>query len=96
MIDGLSTIPSFVCNEPEGAFYLFPKVSAVFGKHHNGQTINDATDLAMYLLSEAHVATVAGDAFGAPEYLRLSYATSNELLSEAIVRIKSAIENLAS
>lgn len=96
MIDGLSTIPGFVCNEPEGAFYLFPKVSAVFGKHHNGQTINDATDLAMYLLSEAHVATVAGDAFGAPEYLRLSYATSNELLSEAIVRIKSAIENLAS
>ena len=87
-IDGLET------NNPEGAFYLFPKCSSYFGKSHKGKTIADSADLAIYLLQEGHVACVAGNAFGAPDHIRLSYATSDENLVEAVKRIKEALEKL--
>ncbi len=87
-IDGLET------NNPEGAFYLFPKCSSYFGKSHKGKTIADSADLAIYLLQEGHVACVAGNAFGAPDHLRLSYATSDENLVEAVKRIKEALGKL--
>lgn len=94
MIEGLSNIPGFVCNRPEGAFYLFPKVSELFGKRFNDQVIENATDLCMYLINEAHVATVPGSAFGADNYIRLSYAASEEELKTALDRIRKAIEQL--
>jgi aspartate aminotransferase len=94
MITGLEQIQGFVCNRPEGAFYLFPKVSALFGKRFKGKPIKDATDLCMYLLNEAHVATVPGSAFGADEYIRLSYAAAEEELRKALQRIKQAIDQL--
>ena len=87
-IDGLEV------NVPEGAFYLFPKCSSFFGKRTDGYVINNATDLAMYLLEVGHVATVSGDAFGDPECIRFSYATSDDNLREAIKRIKEALERL--
>ena len=87
-------IPGLKVNEPEGAFYLFPEVSAYFGKSYEGRTIKDASDLAMYLLEVGHVATVAGDAFCAPGYIRLSYATSDENITEAMRRIGEALAKL--
>ena len=87
-------IPGLVINEPQGAFYLFPEVSSFFGKTDGTRTIKDASDLAMYLLDVAHVATVDGAAFCAPGYIRLSYATSDENLEEAFRRIKSALAML--
>lgn len=81
-------------NVPEGAFYLFPKCSSFFGKHTDGYVINNATDLAMYLLEVGHVATVSGDAFGDPECIRFSYATSDDNLREAMRRIKEALARL--
>ncbi len=90
----LGEIPGLKINHPEGAFYIFPEVSAYFGKSFNGRTINDANDLAMYLLEEAHVATVNGDAFCAPGYIRLSYATSDDNIREACRRIASALAAL--
>ena len=81
-------------NVPEGAFYLFPKCSSLFGKHTDGYVINSATDLAMYLLEVGHVATVSGDAFGDPECIRLSYATSDDNLREAMRRIKETLARL--
>lgn len=84
-------IPGIKLNVPEGAFYVFPDVSAFFGKTFKGTTIHTADDLAMYLLAEANVATVTGEAFGNPNCLRLSYATSEDLLTEAIRRIKQAL-----
>ncbi len=87
-IDGLEV------NDPQGAFYLFPKCSSFYGKAYNGRVIKDSSDLAIYLLEEAHVACVAGDAFGAPDNIRLSYATSDENLVEAVKRIKEALEKL--
>ncbi|MEX2597412.1 MAG: pyridoxal phosphate-dependent aminotransferase [Salibacteraceae bacterium] len=95
MIDGLTEINGMICNQPEGAFYLFPKVSALFGKKFNGESIENATDLCMYLLNEVHVATVPGSAFGADEYIRLSYAASEHELREALTRIKRAVEALS-
>lgn len=94
MIEGLSKIDGFICNRPQGAFYLFPKVSALFGKKFGEQTINDATELCMYLIDKAHVATVPGTAFGSPEYIRLSYAASEEALKTALDRIQKAVEQL--
>lgn len=94
MIDGLSSIEGLICNEPEGAFYLFPKVDALLGSHFGDRQIKTAEDLCMYLLEEAHVATVDGSAFGADEYIRLSYAASEETLKEAIERIRLAIAKL--
>ncbi len=87
-------IPGVKVNEPQGAFYLFPEVSAFFGKKFGDRVIGDASDLAMYLLEEAHVATVAGDAFCAPGYIRMSYATSDENISEAMRRISAALAQL--
>lgn len=84
-------ILGFKINIPEGAFYLFPDVSAYFGKTLRGKLIANADDLSMYLLSEANVATVTGDAFGNPNCIRLSYATSEALLTEAFKRIKEAL-----
>jgi aspartate aminotransferase len=87
-------IEGFKLNEPQGAFYIFPDCSYYLGKSHNGKKINTSTDLVMYLLEVAHVACVAGSAFGAPECIRLSYATSDENLTEAMGRIKRALEVL--
>ncbi len=88
-------IPGVRINFPEGAFYLFPEISSFFGKKHGDKTIRNANDLAMYLLDEAHVATVDGEAFCAPGYIRLSYATSDENIKEAMRRIKDALAKLA-
>ena len=87
-------IPGLEVNVPEGAFYLFPKCSSYYGKSYNGTTINNSDDLAMYLLTEAHVATVGGGSFGSPECFRMSYATSDENIIEAIRRIKEALAKL--
>ncbi len=81
-------------NEPQGAFYLFPEVDYFFGKSFEGYTINNASDLALYLLETVYVATVTGEAFGSPKCLRFSYATSDELLEEAMKRIKTALDKL--
>ncbi len=94
MIKGLNNIPGFICNEPEGAFYLFPKISDHLGKSFEGQPIDSAKDFCMYLMNEAHVATVPGSAFGADEYIRLSYAASEEQLLEALSRIETAVMKL--
>lgn len=88
-------IPGLKVNEPQGAFYLFPEVSSYFGKSYNGRTINNDADLAMYLLEEGHVATVSGDAFCAPGYIRLSYATSDDNIREALDRMAKALAKLA-
>jgi aspartate aminotransferase len=84
-------IPGFKLNVPEGAFYVFPDVSSYFGKTLRGKIINNADDFSMYLLGEANVATVTGDAFGNPNCIRISYATSEEILTEALKRIKEAL-----
>jgi aspartate aminotransferase len=86
-----AAIPGLKTTIPDGAFYLFPDVSFYFGKTLGGKLINNADDLSMYLLSEANVATVTGDAFGNPNCIRISYATSEELLTEAFKRIKEAL-----
>lgn len=87
-------IPGLKVNEPKGAFYLFPEVSSYFGKSNGSHVINNASNLAMYLLEEGHVATVAGDAFCAPGYIRLSYATSDDNIKEAMKRIAVALAAL--
>ncbi len=87
----IQDIPGLKLNVPEGAFYVFPDVSSYFGKTLNGTEIKDATDFAMYLLAEANVASVTGEAFGNPNCLRLSYATSEAQLTEAFTRIKKAL-----
>jgi len=84
-------VPGFEVNMPQGAFYLFPKCSSFFGKSVDGRVINNSDDLAMYLLEVAHVACVGGASFGAPECIRMSYATSDENIVEAIRRIKEAL-----
>jgi aspartate aminotransferase len=89
----LKDINGFSCNTPEGAFYVFPDVSALFGKTFKGKQINNATDLSLFLLEEALVATVTGDAFGNPNCIRISYAASQEQIVEAIERIKKALTN---
>ena len=87
-------IPGVQLSVPEGAFYIFPDVSSYFGKSAGERTVKNAADLAMYLLEVAHVATVGGDSFGAPECIRLSYATSDENLTEAMRRITEALAQL--
>jgi len=89
----LGDIDGFSCNTPEGAFYVFPDVSALFGKTFKGKQINNATELSLYLLEEALVATVTGEAFGNPNCIRISYAASQEQIIEAIQRIKNALSN---
>ena len=87
-------VPGLEVNIPQGAFYLFPKCNSYFGKSNGNKTINNSIDFAMYLLEEAHVATVGGDAFGDPDCFRMSYATSDENIKEAIRRIKEALSKL--
>ena len=87
-------IPGLEVNDPQGAFYLFPKCSSFFGKKDGDHVINTATDLAMYLLEVGHVATVGGDDFGSPECFRMSYATSDENIIEAMKRIKEDLSRL--
>lgn len=87
-------IPGFEVNVPDGAFYVFPKISSLFGKSDGTTTINNSTDFALYLLDKGHVATVGGDAFGSPECFRMSYATSDENIVEALKRIKQIVSEL--
>ena len=94
IIELLSEIKGFILNEPKGAFYVFPDISYFFGKELNGNLIKNASDIAIYLLENAHVATVTGDAFGSPKNIRISYAASNENIINAVKRIKKAIEQV--
>ena len=94
VVELMKDIPGLKNNVPQGAFYLFPEAKSYFGKSDGKRTIKDATDLSMYILEEAHVATVSGSAFGSPDYIRFSYATSDERLKEAIQRMKTALEKL--
>ena len=87
-IEGLKVL------EPQGAFYLFPDVSSFFGKTYNGVTVHNADEVVEYLLNEAHVACVSGSAFGEDRCIRLSYATSEELIIKAMARIKEALGKL--
>ncbi|MDZ7741721.1 MAG: pyridoxal phosphate-dependent aminotransferase [Bacteroidota bacterium] len=90
----LNDIPGMKNNVPDGAFYIFPDISEYFGKTAGNRRISNAKDFCMYLLEEVHLAAVPGEAFGNPDCIRISYATSNDLLIEAIKRIKSAVERL--
>ena len=94
VIELVKNIPGLECNVPDGAFYVFPKCDSYFGKSFGDRKINDSADLAMYLLEEGHVACVGGVAFGAPECIRMSYATSDENLVEAFNRIKQTLAKL--
>lgn len=92
--DSIKDIPGIELNNPDGAFYLFPKVSGYFGKSFNGKTIENSNDLALFLLHEGHIGTVPGEAFGDPDCIRISYATSDEQLVEAVKRMKAALAKL--
>lgn len=94
MLDMMKDIPGMKTNVPQGAFYIFPDISSYFGKSDGKTVIHNASDLCMYVLNKVHVAMVPGEAFGSPNCVRLSYATSNELLVEAVKRIKSALAEL--
>jgi aspartate aminotransferase len=94
VLELMKGIPGLKTNVPDGAFYVYPEVSALFGKKYNEYTINNATDLSMFLLDVAHVALVPGAAFGDDKYIRFSYATSEDKLTEALKRMKEAIEKL--
>jgi len=91
IIDLLNEIDGFVTTEPEGAFYVFPNISSFFGKTIKGHKISNATDFSLFLLEEANVATVTGDAFGNPDCIRLSYAASEDQIKEALARIKKVL-----
>jgi len=90
MVEGLSKVPGFRVNQPMGAFYVFPDVTGLFGKTFEGKAIQNADDVAMFLLEQAQVASVSGAAFGTPECIRLSYAAADDVLREAIARIDRA------
>jgi aspartate aminotransferase len=90
----LSKVPGINLNLPMGAFYLFPDVSELFGKSFNGKSLDNSDDVAMFLIEEAHVATVSGAAFGTPECIRISYAAADEVLEEAVRRIEVAVNKL--
>jgi aspartate aminotransferase len=94
VLKALNDMPGVKTNIPVGAFYVFPDVSAFFGKSYGSFKINTAEDLCLYLLSEALVGLVTGDAFGDPNCIRISYAASEETLNSAMSRIKSALEKL--
>lgn len=95
MVEGLSQVPGFKVNQPMGAFYVFPDVSELFGKSFQGKTLENANDVAFYLLEEAKVASVSGAAFGTPECIRLSYAAADDVLAEAVRRIDAACRQLS-
>jgi aspartate aminotransferase len=94
VLAALNEMEGVKANVPVGAFYVFPDVSSFFGKSYNGTVVKDSNDLCLYLLSEALVALVSGDAFGDPNCIRISYAASEETLTEAMKRIKAALEKL--
>ncbi|MCG8412548.1 MAG: pyridoxal phosphate-dependent aminotransferase [Bacteroidales bacterium] len=94
VVDLMKDIDGLRNNVPKGAFYLFPEASSYFGKSDGETTINDSQDLCMYILEKAHVATVSGSAFGSPNYIRFSYATSDERLVEAMKRMKTVLDKL--
>lgn len=94
VIEGLKKIPGLRLNQPKGAFYVFPDISSYFGKSDGTTTIHNATDLCMYLLNTGHVSVVTGEAFGAPNCFRLSYAASDDKLKEAVRRIGDALAKL--
>ncbi len=91
----LKDFPLMQCSEPDGAFYVFPRIDKYFGKKYGEQVIADADDLSMYLLNEAHVSTVTGKAFGEPNCIRLSFANSMKNIEEGFKRIKSGLEKLS-
>ena len=91
----LREIPNLQVNDPQGAFYVFPDFSSYLGKSYNGKTVDTASDLAMFILEEGHVACVGGDAFGAPGCIRFSYATSDENIEKAVARVKTALQKLS-
>ena len=95
IVSSLREIPGINCNVPQGAFYVFPDISSYFGKSYDNEIINNANDFCMYLLNYAHVACVAGDAFGNPECIRISYAASDEKLAEAVNRMKTHLARLS-
>jgi aspartate aminotransferase len=95
IVERLNAIPGFSCSTPVGAFYAFPRVSQIYGKSFNGKAIKGSADLAAYLLEEAKVAVVSGDAFGADEYIRLSYATSMAAIEKGLDRIEKAVSELS-
>ena len=95
ILNELNNIEGIKCNIPQGAFYVFPDVSFYFGKSDGENTINNANDFCMYLLNNAHVAFVAGDAFGNPECVRISYAAADDKLMEAMARIKNQLAKLS-
>ena len=94
IVGALNDIPGITCAMPPGAFYVFPKVSALYGKNYNGKTISTSNDFSEFLLDEANVAVIAGGAFGNDNYIRLSYATSMELIVEGMKRIAGAVAKL--
>ena len=95
IVNQLLQIKGIKCNVPDGAFYVFPDISYFFDKKdENNKVIKNSNDLSMYLLNDAHVATVAGAAFGTNECIRISYATSTEKITEATQRIKKSLEKL--
>lgn len=94
VLAGLKEIPGMKTNVPDGAFYVYPEVSAFFGKKYGNHVIKNATDLSMYLLDEGHVAIVPGAAFGEDNYIRISYAAADEKLIEAVKRMKEALAKL--
>jgi len=94
LVSLLKDIPGIKCNIPQGAFYVFPDISSYFGKSYANEVINNANDFCMYLLNFAHVACVAGDAFGNPECIRISYAASDKKLTDAVSRIKTHLAKL--
>jgi aspartate aminotransferase len=93
-LEALQNMEGVIVNEPGGAFYFFPDISSFFGKSYNGAKINDANDLTLYLLEEALVALVTGDAFGDPNCIRISYATDEATLTKAMDRIAAALKKL--
>jgi len=96
VLEWVSKIPGLVCNNPDGAFYIFPDISFYFGKKtSNGEILNNADELCMYLLNHAHVSTVTGSAFGEPNCIRLSFANSIENLEKGFRKIKMALSELA-
>jgi aspartate aminotransferase len=94
MVAWMKEIPGFELETPPGAFYVFPRITALLGKKFNGQVLESALDVSMYLLEEGLVSTVPGDAFGLPGYIRFSYAAAEAELEEAVKRVKVAVANL--
>jgi len=94
IVAALNAVPGITCATPPGAFYVFPRVAALYGKTHRGKAITNSNEFSEFLLEEANVAVIAGGAFGNDEYIRLSYATSMELIVEGTKRIARAVASL--